>query len=370
MNRYLLAGCAAAALALGAGAANAADFQVKVGGDAYFEGGYVSQDKDSGLRSTEFRNRFRLNIVPSAKADNGLEYGGRVRIRANSGTANLDGDRAYIWAQGSFGQVRLGVANSYNDDTYYSRPFDYQILGIYDPYVNFLSGSAVASEFASIGGTNVLTAQSMTGNTNSTKAIYISPRFSGFQLGLSYTPRNDSNLSDVNRAKVTTSQTTFQDIYEVGLNYNNTFGGVAVKASAGYMGGKSETANTEDLKSWQVGGNVGYAGFAFGGGAVGHGESGQTKSALYKKDALSWNVGAQYTTGPLVVGAAYIQGKDAGSVNVAGDRTAKIINVGALYTIAPGLSAGLEYDHFKVDADASGTSDKGDIVILRSVLAF
>ncbi len=113
MNRYLLAGSAAVALALGAGAANAqAKFDIKVGGDAYFEAGYVDQDLDSGLRSTEFRNRMRINIIPTAKADNGLEYGARIRIRANSGAANArttDADRSYIFAQGTFGQVRLGV---------------------------------------------------------------------------------------------------------------------------------------------------------------------------------------------------------------------------------------------------------------------
>ncbi|WP_236783903.1 porin, partial [Azospirillum humicireducens] len=73
VNRYLLAGCAAVTLAAAAGAANAqAKFDVKVSGDAYFEAGYVSQDLDANTRSTEFRNRLRLNIIPTAKADNGL----------------------------------------------------------------------------------------------------------------------------------------------------------------------------------------------------------------------------------------------------------------------------------------------------------
>jgi len=388
MNRYLLAGCAAVALAFGAGAANAqAKFEVKIGGDAYFEGGYVDQDLDAGLRSTEFRNRFRLNIVPTAKADNGLEYGGRVRIRASSGAATVDGDRAYIFAQGTFGQVRLGVTNSFNDDTYASRPFDYQILGIYDPYLAFVPNAAGTL----IGGTSVLTAQSITANGNATKIAYYSPRFAGLQLGASYTPRSDSVNTDVNRLEVspvigtalspaTAGNYLFQDIIEVGANYKGQFGGFTVAASAAYFWGESETTlggvtalagGTENLRAWQVGGNVGYAGFSVGGGFVSHGDSGQPSAAgALREDAYSWNVGAQYKTGPVVVGAAYIRGEDSGSFLVAGERELSVINVGALYTVAPGLTVGLEYNYFDLESDVATADDKGSVVIVRSALAF
>lgn len=386
MNRYLLAGAAAAALAFGAGAANAqAKFEVKVGGDAYFEAGYVDQDLDSGLRSTEFRNRMRINIIPSAKADNGLEYGARMRFRANSGTNNnrtTDADRAYIFAQGTFGQVRMGVTNSFNDETYVSAPTDYLPLALVDQVQNYFGPNT------NIGGNGPAT--TVTGNSiiwpslnpdgNATKIVYFSPRFAGLQLGASYTPRNDSSGTDVNRVKPVGTfagggNGTYTDMVEVGANYNNTFGGVTVKGSAGYYWGQAVDnvagSNYKDLNAWQVGASVGYAGFSVGGSYTDFGKSGlNDRTGLFTESTRNWVVGAQYTTGPIVVGANYKNGKDAGSVAVSGDRELQVYEIGVGYTVAPGLTLQAQYDYFKLDSDIAASDDKGNVVLVRTVLAF
>ncbi len=53
-------------------------------------------------------NRFTLNFDGSGETDGGLEYGGRVRLRAtNFGAASLSGANAYIGANG----FRLSVGN-------------------------------------------------------------------------------------------------------------------------------------------------------------------------------------------------------------------------------------------------------------------
>ncbi len=386
MNRYLLAGAAAAALALGAGAANAqAKFEVKVGGDAYFEAGYVDQDLDSGLRSTEFRNRLRINIIPSAKADNGLEYGARLRFRASSGTGNnrtTDADRAYIFAQGTFGQVRMGVTNSFNDETYVSAPTDYLPLGLVDQVQNWfgpntnIGGNGPATTVTG----NSIIWPSLNADNNATKIVYFSPRFAGLQLGASYTPRNDSSHTDVNRTDTVGTfaaggNGTYQDMVEVGANYNNTFGGVTVKASAGYMWGEAvgnvAGSNYKDLNGWQVGATVGYAGFSLGGSYTDYGKSGlNDRAGLFTENTRNWVVGAQYTTGPIVVGANYKNGKDAGSVALRGDRELQVYEIGVGYTVAPGLTLQAQYDYFDLDAETSALSDKGNVVLVRSILAF
>ncbi|AIB13076.1 major outer membrane protein OmaA [Azospirillum argentinense] len=389
MNRYLLAGCAAAALALGAGAANAqAKFEVKVGGDAYFEGGWVDQDRDTNLRSVEFRNRFRVIVTPTAKADNGLEYGGRIRMRANAGSAasgrTMDADRGYIFAQGAFGQVQMGVTNSFNDATYVTAPQDYLPLAIYDGVTAWIGGNAVAG--ADIGGglaglNGSILNQSLVVENNSTKIVYFSPRFAGLQLGASYTPRNDSSAGDVNRIEPTAGvagsfSTTFQDMVEVGANYSNTFGGVAVKASAGYYWGDAANAtvagtSVEDLNAWQVGAQVGYAGFAIGGSYTDFGESGQVQGLGTNNDkSRVWVVGAQYTAGPIVVGANYKNGQDAGSLLTPGKRKLEVYEVGAGYTVAPGLTLQAQYDYFEAKSDLVNRDDEGHVVLVRTVLAF
>ncbi|MBP2292230.1 porin [Azospirillum rugosum] len=393
MNRYLLAGCAAVALAMGAGAANAqAKFEVKVGGDAYFEAGYVSQDLDTNSRSTEFRNRFRVNIIPTAKADNGLEYGGRIRIRAANGDRSVDADRAYIFAQGAFGQVRLGVSNSFNDETYITGPMDYLPLALYDQVINWLpgntvSGTALNTNTIGSGGASITTRNSiiwpsLNVDANATKVVYFSPRIAGLQLGASYTPRNDSNNTDMNRSKFTSSALAsvfqtgiYEDVWEVGANYSNTIAGFTVKASAGYMGGSALrgtgafATNYNDLTGWQAGAQIGYAGFAVGGSYIDYNRSGEN-SLGFTEGQRNYTAGIQYTTGPLVVGANYKFGADAGSTAVAGSRHLSVYEAGVGYTVAPGLTLQAQYDYVTSKFEGAQPDDDAHVVLVRSVLAF
>lgn len=388
MNRYLLAGCAAVALAMGAGAANAqAKFEVKVGGDAYFEAGYVSQDLDANTRSTEFRSRFRVNIIPTAKADNGLEYGGRIRMRAASGANNdrtMDADRAYIFAQGSFGQVRLGTTNSFSDETYISSPTDYLPLGLLDQVINWVGPNNTIAN----GGANTTTRNSpiwpsLNVDANATKIVYFSPRIVGLQLGASYTPRNDSNATDMNRSKFSTASQVsalqtgiYEDMWEVGANYSNTIAGFTVKASAGYMGGSSVGGapgfSYNDLTGWQAGLQIGYAGFAVGGSYTDYNRSGERQgvAGATTEGQRNWTAGVQYTTGPIVVGANYKFGADAGSTAIAGSRHINVYEVGAGYTVAPGLTLQAQYDYVDTKGELSALDDKANVVLVRTVLAF
>lgn len=404
MNRYLLAGCAAVALAMGSGAANAqAKFEVKIGGDAYFEWGFVDQEQDRGLRSTEARNRFRFNLIPSAKADNGLEYGARIRVRADAsatsnGTRNTGYDKAYIFAQGGFGQVRVGADATINDDTIVSRPIDYLPLGLFNQAESFLStglsGGTAGSPWvgADITGGQLgsLYGQGMlwpTFGDVATRVKYFSPRIAGFQLGASYTPRIDDNGNTINRTDAPLASTitaasavnpSFQDVWELGANYDNTFGGVRLKAQAGYYAGESSDivgANFKDLRAWMAGAQVGFAGASIGGSITNFGKSGLNRLATFRDDAVVYQLGAQYTMGPIVVGGGWMRGQDSGSVAVAGKRKLDVYEIGASYTVAPGFSVGARYDYFRAESDRAATvvgdpDDKGSIVILHSVLAF
>jgi outer membrane protein OmpU len=366
MNRNLLAGAAAIALALGAGSANAqAKFDLKIGGDAFFQAGFVGQDRDVNRRSTDFNNRFRLNIVASAKADNGLEYGARLRMRNNTNDRVTEADRGYMFVNGSFGSVRLGVSNSYSDDIgAVFRPIDYSFLGFWDEPVNWAStgnGTGITTRLADL---------TLQDPSRGTKIFYASPRFSGLQLGGSFTPQPGSNFTDIDRTKNTAAG--YQDVWELGLNYSETFSGVGVKGSIGYTGGKNELSTVKNLTALQVGASIDYAGFTLGGGYMNKGKSGQTKTATNKSDFEVWNVGAQYATGPVTVGVGYTRGKEEGSASIAGTDKQDYYSVGANYKVAPGLVVGAEYAYIKFEDETklAANGDKANVVILRSWLSF
>lgn len=392
MNRYLLAGSAVVALAFGAGSANAqGKFEVRMGGDAVFEAHFIDQDRDTNKRGSEFADRFRLNITAVAKADNGLEYGGRIRIRSMGGTGGSNTtnvDRAYIHVGGGFGTVRLGTTNSYSDENgsvYW--PIAFQT----GPLLLNNQGVLSASTGTNTAITTALTPYSNTDNGNATKIVYFSPRFTGFQLGASYTPRTTSSGFDVSRAD---NDGALEDVWELGLNYSGEFSGVGVKASVGYMGGSyadsgfAVGARLEEYSAWQGGLSVSYAGFTLGGGYLNKGDSGQRKSVGNHDDFVTWGIGAQYATGPLTVGVSYTRGDGvvnpatggnlvgAGTTVVGGQTryTGSVRQdqwaVGALYAVAPGLVVGAEYNYIDADAPGTATDDKANVFILRSALIF
>ncbi|QCG88906.1 porin [Azospirillum sp. TSH100] len=379
----LLLGAATLSLALvmGAGSASAqSKFDITLGGDAYFEGGYVNQDRDSGLRNTEFRNRLRLLVTPKAKADNGLEYGARIRLLAENGTGNVrtvTNDRAFMFVNGSFGTVHLGVENGPSDDSGVIAPSDWGTGGVDGSFPSWLGNSA-ANAPVTIGNIRAL----ISGNS-ATRATYWTPEFAGFKFGASYQPSSDSSNTDINRSKLALASANrtgaYRDVYEVGGTYTNTLGGVAVNGSLFYLGGQAKNSTTtpaasfDDLSSTHAGLTLAYAGFKIGGSYAWSGDSGYAKSSatiVSREKQDVWTAGAQYTFGATTLGVGYLNAKDAGDLTVRGRSKFELFTVGAKYVVAPGFSVAPEYNHFKLSSDVAANSDKGDIFIIRTDLAF
>jgi len=210
MNRILLAGTAVVALALGTGSAFAqSKFEVRMGGDAVFEAAATSQDRDANRRSVDFADRVRLNTVATGKADNGLTYGARLRLRSMDGTGGsntVNADKAYIFVGGSFGTVRMGTAATYEDDTFggiYGTPLGWQtsVLNLDNEGVLHASGgNGTAITTALANDTLGDELSTVGGGKNSSKIVYYSPKFSGFQVGASYAPSTKSSGYTVVRA--------------------------------------------------------------------------------------------------------------------------------------------------------------------------
>ena len=337
MRNYLLAGTSALALALTAGAANAqtapGKFDIKITGDAYVEGGYVSQTLSQNAGGVDFENRFRLVVNPVATADNGITYGALARLRANANTGLIDGDKAYVYVAGNFGEIRGGVTYGPGDYSVNSvvTPMDASLLTLYDQWRSYTGGTgSTNAAHAPTGYVNSGTNTTLTGATTGyawgqfnngaigsngiglllshnidTKIVYFTPRFfgttptTGLQGAVSYAPRNGDTVSpstsvntDVNRSLYTAGGSAslqreyFDDAYEFNLNYSDTISGFLVKGSAGYAGGSAHNDASgggvnayHDLESYQVGGQLGYAGFVLGAGYVYGGKSGYTEAS-------------------------------------------------------------------------------------------
>ncbi|MFD1626277.1 porin [Azospirillum griseum] len=383
-------------------------FDIQLSGDAYFEMGLVSQSNDTNLRSTEARNRFRLTVTPIGKADNGLEYGAYLRLRSALGTGVVDTDRSYLFASGAYGTVRLGITPGFDGEISHltngtGRPIAYLPFGLYDHAAAWVgpTGGAQGTDTATgrhtggdlrggVGGALQPPATLMwpwlNADAGATKILYASPRFAGLQVGASYTPRNDSVNTDVNRNRVGSTAAaqftgSFQDIVEIGANHKATLGPVKTTLSAALMAGKATGSGVaadsfRNLRGHIAGVRFEYGGFSVGADYLNYGKSGQNARYAYMDDSWSWQVGAQYASGPYVVGAAYIRTEDPGQVNRPGKRTANVYEVGTSYTVAPGLRLQLQYDFFDTTSDKAVTAatgspnDRAHVMLARTLLAF
>lgn len=378
MKHILLAGCAALAFASLTGTAAAqSKFQVLLGGDAFFQAGYMD-DENSGenLRDTEFSNRFRLNIIPSAKADNGLEYGGRIRIRAANSNRSMDYDRAYIFAQGGFGQVRLGTQEGASSE--------WAIIGPVGDWGTFGGPDGFWMDFAADAGALPVQAQgdlrTLTSQTRSSSILYQSPSFAGLSFAGSLTPVVGNNGASVSRTEITGDSDrtlNFKNVYEVGLVYAGEFSGATVEGSVFYSGGEARDGSTsvrfEDLSSVQAGLQVGYAGFKVGGSYSWAGDSGYQNGvgAISREDTYTWIAAGQYQFGAFTAGASYTYSQDNGSTFAAGKRDVDIYQAGLTYLVSPGLTVGVEYTHYNLENKEVGVADRdGNIVILQTWLTF
>lgn len=377
MKKFLLTTTALLAVA---GVASAAEpLTVKVGGSFKGIAGYVSEDRDTNLRELDFKTDTSVIVTADGVADNGLAYGAKIELEGDQ-TSDVNSDEAVMYLSGSWGRFEFGDEDGAADRLSYTAPGKFALGGAVgdvgeSSYRDF--ASAPAGSAVSIAAINrILTAFEARDSDDATKVTYFSPRFSGFQVGVSYIPEFGNQGTSTARTEVTgTTAYTYdgqvEDAFEVAANYVGEFNEVGVAFSAAYVSG--ETVNTiEDLSSYNLGLNLTYQGFTFGGGYTSDGDSTLTKTlANNADDSLhAWTVGLQYETGPYVVGINYLDGSAEGNTADVQDVDASAVSIGGTYVVAPGLSTFAELTMFDKDVEGNTNDNDGSVFIIGSLVEF
>lgn len=304
MNKLML-GAAAVALTLAVSPAFAADDAgVKLGLGGYFKG-YANYTNEDAVETVDLLRYTEVHFGGETTLDNGLTVGAHIEVGADA-QDSFDIDESYAYFAGSWGRVNVGdedaaafllqvAAPSADDNIDGLRP---SINGAKESTVNYANDIA----------------------RNGDKVTYLSPVFSGFQGGLSYTPKigSYSNASG-NRSDVANESST-----DVAVRYEGMVGSVGLIAGAGY------TVTSYDATQWNVGADLDIG--AFGLGAVYTKSDKDTGSTAITADSKTYAVGADYTTGPFKLGASYLN-KD---VN-AGTETDRYA-AGVTYSYGPGMT--------------------------------
>jgi outer membrane protein OmpU len=357
--KKLMLSAAVAAMALSAAPAMAQDesgVKLTLGGDFAGYVNYTNQDDgdltvagDQDVRSFDILRDTEIHFGGETTLDNGLTIGANIEADADGGDG-FSLDETYAYFSGTWGRVNFGNEDGAAYLLQVAAPSaDDNVDGI-KQYITPLAGIGVL-DYANNG---------FDGNSgNSDKITYLTPVFSGFQAGLSYTPTDEAN-SRGNNGNSLTAGTNLEDIMEVAARYEGEFSGVGFAAGAGYTDGSQEveTAGEDDFQEWNVGldANIG----AFGLGAV----YTENNNASDTEDTNeTWVVGADYTTGAYKLGASYLNNEEDLGADTETDRYA----VGAQYSYGPGMSFRGTVSYTEVD----GTTDTdGTAVTVGTVVSF
>ncbi|NNE85599.1 MAG: porin [Alphaproteobacteria bacterium] len=315
---------------------------VRLSGFMWFQVNVIDEDISAGNgRGFDFDiPETELHINASNTADNGIKYGVSIEMEVNTDASN-NGDEVWAFLSGDFGRVEMGDQDDATNRMLVGAFQAHQ--GICGPFGGL---GCLAPVFQSGGGepfTIARTDWQVATSSDATKVTYFSPRFSGFQVGASFTPDSGGNGASFGE---TDNDGDYEKMMGLGLNYTGKFDDFGISASVLYETATDEdTINGgetfEDLEFIYVGAKVDFAGFTVGANYRDNGDTGLSKSATAAgaDHGHYWAVAAGYKMGPWGVSAWYSYGErdplGSGSSSFATEEMVRY-GLGGRYAIAPG----------------------------------
>lgn len=408
MRKFLLATTALFGfVASGAAFAATAPLTVNVGGDVDFlAANFSGSDKGTtgaGKSSNRsFESLYNIAFDIKGKANNGVEYGGMLRLSNTPDIQNLFNSSdtpylsaGYVWMSGAFGKVQLGNSHGATDIA-----VNAPVAGegqVFGRYMDFIATSTFAKNFiAGIDGTE-----------HSTNVTYFTPKVGNenhkVQIGVSYVPQfyNYGSLNGVQTGQVITNQngsvgttnklSPYRDVIKGAVAYEGKFAPVAVKASATVINGSSSavggssawianadsTRAVQDFTSYGFGAQAAMNGFTFGASYTDQGRYNAVVGQDKRQDQVA--AGLKYDFSKASVGVSYLGGRGYGnhmSTGVTGitstsDYVKDFYSYGAggSYVWAPGLTSSLDGVRFTQKTESSVKND-GYVLLVSQKLAF
>ena len=314
------AGAFACAGVIAAGPVSAADM-LSVGVHGYMEQ-WVGISNIDGVMidgaekegAIEVQADTEIHFRGSLEADNGLTFTVDVQLEGTNNAENYI-DESFVKITGDFGDLRIGSEDAASNLMHY---------GHQDVGVGFTAGDT--ANWLGFGTPNTY-GQGSAGFTDIPRIVYYTPRMTGVQLGVSYTP--DGKVGQAVQNGKTKTANNDRDSSSIGLNYKGAIGESSVAFSAGYHAESAAMSGDDDSTYTNLGLQVGMGAFGFN---VAYAEADDGVDGDSAKDTETVTAGAKYTDGPMAVSIGYGM-EDRGD----GSEMTSVMLSGS-YALAPGVS--------------------------------
>lgn len=343
--------------------------EVRIGGYVNLQVGVVSQDRDGygpspgGVigtnpdRGYDMVSDSEIIIRVSDKLDSGLAWAVKIELEANSDDGSVGeiggsptefssfsdsstADEVTITLSGSWGQLLMGADDGPADTMRGGGKRATNNAGsggIGGDFRRWLNWSTPTNRFWSNAG-------DMRDSSDAAKIAYITPRFFGFQAGISFSPDRDSE----GRYRDPDNNGTEQNFWEFGVNYDQKFDQVRVNVSATASYADNENEARNNTKAWYLGTYVGFGGLTVGGG-YGQDDKRNLSKAATNGKTVGWDVGVGYNVGAWDFALGYFR-STAGVINGSGDHKLQVVTAGVTYDLGSGLSVYAEGAYLDADS--------------------
>jgi Gram-negative porin len=394
-------------------------------------------NQQARLSKNDFSTDGEVHVFVNGKAANGLSYGAVIEIAFNQQEG-----RNIVQTRASTGKTTAAIDEWY---TFVASPRWGQLrFGDEDGPVGGLMNSGVITNFGTggvygdresfvtrQGGTRTTTSPGGLGD--STKIIYLSPQFFGFDFGASFAfnynegedtgcSNNSSSgfcdaayaftgASNFGIAAAGPNQSARRNEYQAAARWRGSLAGIGLSTTVGYVGAGAAREMTvtgtqarvfNNLNVFQVGAQATAYGFTLGA-QYEYGDANFFWGNTLRGDRPmeQYFTGLSYTSGPFTIGANYVFGTFEGgnrsaftgptATNASGlSRTAGVAGnqasmrrfgygIGANYRLAPGMDIVAEWSKYTIaernrdlDPSRTGVQDRttANVFILGSRIAF
>jgi outer membrane protein OmpU len=316
--------------------------------------GVWSSSATSSTANADVKGDNEVHFNVSGTLDNGLVAGIKIELEAGGHTDQVTDpiDKSYVWLKSRFGMIELGTDYNAAALLHISAP---EAAGLWNgPSNGLLSDMSVPRPKAV--STMYSSNQTELGHDdNAEKLIYFTPALRGLTLAVSYTP---SSLSEDEAGTSTGSE-----LYAAGLHFKDSFGGLTVGLSGGWVTGQlysGPESVRERLDAYSLGARLSYAGWTVGGSYSNdrHTYKGRATTATSTDSTgQSWDVGLMHEFGPASLSLDYYRSEVQGLVTDPALDRITVYQISGKYAVSNGVAVMAAVGHIHYDDEGSSAND-------------